>query len=394
MHYRTLKILTSLFMAIVIVVILVAARSTLWPSSGETEPTAEPTSPVLTSERPTPTESAVPTTVADPDPLPVVFSPATVEPGQSLRSWPQDLSIPLLREPDMSVYAGRKRDEQPLDGITVIIDPGHGGQDGGAQYPINVLYPDFVEKDIVLAISLSLRDQLESLGAEVVMLRETDVWMSIYSRVALAGRWAIQDYTELLPLNGYESSPIDHLLPQLDQMLEINSDYASSGGRGPMLGIGVNEDMKILMDIQSQYPDVLYLSIHCNALDDERVGGLQVYHLTSDSAYTAENTMVNGADPSVNMPAYTRYPDEERLQLGELVRDNIIDRLPDLKFPGDNDLLPGNYAVLREMAFNGLLIETGFITNADDRAILTSASGQLEISQGIADAIYEFYCLP
>lgn len=84
MHYRTLKILTSLFMAIVIVVVLVAARSTLWPSE-ETDVTTTPeqTTQGLATEPPDPTESAAPTTVADPVPLPVAIGQATTEPGQS-----------------------------------------------------------------------------------------------------------------------------------------------------------------------------------------------------------------------------------------------------------------------------------------------------------------------
>lgn len=395
MHYRTLKILTSLFMAIVIVVVLVAARSTLWPSE-ETDVTTTPeqTTQGLATEPPDPTESAAPTTVADPVPLPVAIGQATTEPGQSLRRWPEDLSIPLLREPDLSLYAGRKKTEKPLEGITVILDPGHGGQDGGAQYPVKVLYPDVAEKDIVLSLSLKVRDQLEQLGADVVMLRETDVWQSVYYRIALVNRWIYQDFMEQLPYHGYESSSVDHLLPQLETMLEINSDYASSGGRGPMNGVGTHEDVKVLLDMQAQYTDVLFLSIHCNALDDDRVGGLQVYYLTNDHVHQTENNWVSGADPMANPPSYTRYDDEARLRLAELVRDQIIDRLPELKFPGENDLLPGNYVVLREIALTGLLIETGFITNEQDRAILTSVDGQTKISEGIAEAVFAYYCRP
>lgn len=95
-----------------------------------------------------------------------------------------------------------------------------------------------------------------------------------------------------------------------------------------------------------------------------------------------------------NPPSYTRYDDEARLRLAELVRDQIIDRLPELKFPGENDLLPGNYVVLREIALTGLLIETGFITNEQDRAILTSDDGQTKISEGIAEAVFAYYCRP
>ncbi|MDR0404930.1 MAG: N-acetylmuramoyl-L-alanine amidase [Oscillospiraceae bacterium] len=56
---------------------------------------------------------------------------------------------------------------------SVIIDPGHGGEDGGAVSSKGVL-----EKDINLKISKILRDMLESSGFSVVMTRDTDT--SIY----------------------------------------------------------------------------------------------------------------------------------------------------------------------------------------------------------------------
>jgi N-acetylmuramoyl-L-alanine amidase len=51
----------------------------------------------------------------------------------------------------------------------IIIDPGHGGFDGGA-----VGANGTVEKDVNLAISLKLRDMLSDAGFTVVMTREDD----------------------------------------------------------------------------------------------------------------------------------------------------------------------------------------------------------------------------
>lgn len=51
----------------------------------------------------------------------------------------------------------------------IVIDPGHGGADGGAQ--ANGL----IEEDVNLAISLTLRDMFELSGFDVVMTRETDI---------------------------------------------------------------------------------------------------------------------------------------------------------------------------------------------------------------------------
>ena len=52
---------------------------------------------------------------------------------------------------------------------TIIIDPGHGGIDGGAIGVGNIN-----EKDINLKISLKLRDMLTSFGFRVIMTREED----------------------------------------------------------------------------------------------------------------------------------------------------------------------------------------------------------------------------
>lgn len=52
---------------------------------------------------------------------------------------------------------------------TIVIDPGHGGEDGGASSDTSVL-----EKDINLAISLKLQSLLETSGFHVVMTRTTD----------------------------------------------------------------------------------------------------------------------------------------------------------------------------------------------------------------------------
>ncbi|WP_096155934.1 MULTISPECIES: N-acetylmuramoyl-L-alanine amidase CwlD [Bacillus] len=57
----------------------------------------------------------------------------------------------------------------PLTGKVIILDPGHGGPDGGA------VGGDILEKDVALQVSLYLRDYLQEQGAFVLMTRETDV---------------------------------------------------------------------------------------------------------------------------------------------------------------------------------------------------------------------------
>ncbi|MBA4495925.1 N-acetylmuramoyl-L-alanine amidase CwlD [Paenactinomyces guangxiensis] len=58
----------------------------------------------------------------------------------------------------------------PLSGKFIVIDPGHGGPDGGA-----VSDDGLVEKDVTLQVSFFLRDYLQEAGAFVIMTREKDV---------------------------------------------------------------------------------------------------------------------------------------------------------------------------------------------------------------------------
>lgn len=56
----------------------------------------------------------------------------------------------------------------PLAGMTIMIDPGHGGIDGGAGSE------PALEKDIALSVSEKLREFLNGQGAVVLMTREED----------------------------------------------------------------------------------------------------------------------------------------------------------------------------------------------------------------------------
>lgn len=56
----------------------------------------------------------------------------------------------------------------PLSGKIILLDPGHGGPDGGAGTG------QTLEKDIALEITKKVRDYLQMQGALVIMTRETD----------------------------------------------------------------------------------------------------------------------------------------------------------------------------------------------------------------------------
>ena len=66
---------------------------------------------------------------------------------------------------------------------TVIIDPGHGGKDAGAVNRYNT------ESNYNLKVGLTLRAWLKARGFNVVMTRDSDVYLTLNQRVAVANRY-------------------------------------------------------------------------------------------------------------------------------------------------------------------------------------------------------------
>ncbi len=69
-------------------------------------------------------------------------------------------------------------DNQPLKGIKILLDPGHGGEELGAKGPNG--YP---EKSVNLTVSQLLKQELIRRGATVYMTREIDKYVSLKARV-------------------------------------------------------------------------------------------------------------------------------------------------------------------------------------------------------------------
>ena len=66
---------------------------------------------------------------------------------------------------------------------TIVIDPGHGGNDGGATGR------SYKEKDLALAISLRLKRLLESKGYNVIMTRDKDVYLPLNTRASYPSKY-------------------------------------------------------------------------------------------------------------------------------------------------------------------------------------------------------------
>ncbi|MBP5304019.1 MAG: N-acetylmuramoyl-L-alanine amidase [Clostridia bacterium] len=71
---------------------------------------------------------------------------------------------------------------KPLSGMTIMVDPGHGGPYPGT----NGVIPGLYEKTLTLKYGLTLKTKLENLGATVIMTRSTDVFHELYEIQAMA----------------------------------------------------------------------------------------------------------------------------------------------------------------------------------------------------------------
>lgn len=119
--------------------------------------------------------------------------------------------------------------------VTVVIDPGHGGEDGGA-----VSCTGALESQINLEISLRLNDLLQFLGYDTKMTRRTDV--SVYTQ-------------------------------------------------GTTLSEKKISDLKQRVSMVNETPDALLLSIHQNQFTDGKYSGAQVFYAsTAGSHALAEQT--------------------------------------------------------------------------------------------------------
>jgi uncharacterized lipoprotein YddW (UPF0748 family)/N-acetylmuramoyl-L-alanine amidase len=89
-----------------------------------------------------------------------------------------------------------------LQGITIMLDPGHGGTESGAIGPLGLGY---AEKTINLNTALKLRTELQALGATVLMTRTSDVTMSLPDRLT-ASRNAKPDMFLSIHANSMEDN--------------------------------------------------------------------------------------------------------------------------------------------------------------------------------------------
>lgn len=134
---------------------------------------------------------------------------------------------------------------------TVVIDPGHGGEDGGASSAAGL-----IEKNVNLEISQMLCELLRDEGINVIMTREDD--RLLYDR---------------------------------------NADYQ---GRKKKL------DLAARLTIADTTPDAIFISIHMNSFTNAKYSGLQVWYSPNNPDSSALANLIQSNNRSMLQPENTR----------------------------------------------------------------------------------------
>lgn len=137
------------------------------------------------------------------------------------------------------------------------------------------------------------------------------------------------------------------------------------------------------VDLAAANPPDAYVSIHVNAAANPEARGVEVYTLPLPGC---DGTNANAKAWETPLPGQAHLPQATRLAL-------CVQRAL-LRTPGhteDRGVRHAHFKVLRDVPAPAILIETGFVTNADDRARLASPEGRRAIGFAIALGILEAF---
>lgn len=260
--------------------------------------------------------------------LQVVLERASAEEFAAASGAPPDPGWEVVTGFDSAVASAIARSED----YVVVIDPGHGGIDPGATQG------GVKEADLTLVMAAELANALNSLPrVRAVLTRETDSFVPLTTRLTLAR--------------------------------QVGAD--------------------------------VFLSLHADALDDDAVQGATVYTLSQDGGDAAAQRMVErhergdllaGVDlDTAEDRVATALMDLARAQTGPESRRIATALVSSLRNAGvrmnKSPLREGQFAVLTAAEFPSLLIEIGFLSNVEDRAVLATVAGRARIIAAIADTV-------
>lgn len=228
----------------------------------------------------------------------------------------------------------------PLRAVhAVVVDPGHGGEDPGNP---GLAFPRGVhEKDVTLAISKVLKEELERRGVRVLLTRTADVLIDLRERARMCSRDC-----------------------DLFVSVHVNSVPRRSG-------------------YQQVHGFETYFLDEARTAEAQRVAAMENDALRYDTGY----------DASHDNPFAFILKD---LQTNEYLRESAalaeaVQQQGAAVHPGANrGVSQARFIVLGTARRPAILVETGFSTNPTDARFLTSADGQHRLAQAVADGIVDY----
>jgi N-acetylmuramoyl-L-alanine amidase len=308
------------------------------------KPKSEPPATVLVKAEPAPVTSV------PPKPTPAVASakPAKAE-APAIASAPskvsEELLLPTIPALEKHIAEARLKAVAKLSRRTeltlieqlglkvrrVIIDPGHGGHDTGA-----IGKNGTREKDVTLAISQKLAAQLRERGLEVILTRDDDRYLR----------------------------------------LEARAEFANES-RGD-----------------------LFISIHCNSAPNAKLHGIETYTLNiSSDRYSIRLAARENASTEKGISDLqfiladlaTKANTGESTRLASLVQKSLVSQLSQ-DYSGIKDLgtKEALFYVLLGVKMPAILVETSFLSHAEEEARLGSEEYQASVAQAIAEGVEDF----
>lgn len=241
--------------------------------------------------------------------------------------------------PESSVWPTAQPDlVQPAvsdDRFVVVIDPGHGGIDPGAERE------GLSEKNLMLDVAFELRDALiRAADVDVVLTRDRDVFVSLQNRVAQAHR------------------------ARADLFLSLHADALSQGG--------------------AQGATVYTLS---DEASDTATAHLAVRHNRADIIAGADLT---GSDDAVT----TVLLDLARLETeprSKALAQALIQSMTASGGPMNNrPLRKAGFSVLKSADIPSVLVEVGFLSSARDLENLRNPEWRSKMVDAMARAVLEW----
>ena len=228
-----------------------------------------------------------------------------------------------------------------LMSFTVVIDAGHGGHDTGAVG----LKMKVQEKDLNLTVAKQLAAKIQAKYPEVkvILTRDTDVFLPLQQRADIANK--------------------NHA----DLFISIHTNAAENrnacGAETFILG---TERMEDNLDVAMRENAVMKLE------EDQTV--YQGFDPNSVESYILFELMQN------------QYMDNS-LVFAELVQNQFVGTLQ----RANRGVRQAAFWVLLKSACPSVLVEMGFVSNAEEEKWLASADGKTGIVNGIFDAFEKFY---